>query len=178
MKRFALFGLLAAAFATSISACSAQAPPPQTPITISQTLIQSTPPPAISTPVPVIRARSVPGAGRPDPFVVLFGPPTAAAAPKPSSSVSVSAFPKIPMLPGFEPGPGGTVHSVWDGVALTGVVRDSGYTAIVSVNSKSYIVRQGDNIAGKFRVAAIGPDFVTLVTTGSPAAERTFSLGG
>jgi hypothetical protein len=160
----------------AIAACSSQAPPPPPAITVSQTLIASTPPPAISTPVPVVHSRSVPGAGRPDPFVALFGPPQAAA-PKPAH-VSVSAFPKIPTLPGFEAGPGGTIHSVWDGVALTGVVRSGGYTAIIAVNDKSYIVRQGDSVGGRFRVAAIGPDFVTLVTVGSPPAERTFSLGG
>ena len=170
--------LLTIAAAASIAACASQAPPPAPPITVSQTLIQSTPPPPIATPVPVVHAKRVPGAGRPDPFVALFGPPTAASAAKPTKSVSVSAFPKIPTLPGFTTGPGGTVHSIWDGVALTGIVRDGAYTAIVAVDSQSYIVRQGDSVGGKFRVAAIGPDSVTLVTTGSPAAERTFSLGG
>jgi len=170
--------LLTTAFAVTIVACAAQAPPPAPPITVSQTLIQSTPPPPISTPVPVVRAKRILGAGRPDPFVALYGPPTAASSGTPAKSVSVSAFPKIPTLPGFTSGPGGMVHSIWDGVALTGIVRDTGYTAIVAVDTKSYIVRQGDSVGGKFRVAAIGPDFVTLVTTGSPAAERTFSLGG
>ena len=177
MNRIGL-SLLGLTCAFSAVACASQAPPPPPPITVSQTLIASTPPPAVSTPVPVIRAKTVPGAGRPDPFVALFGPPTAAQPPKPSHSVSVSTFPKIPTLPGFETGPGGTVHSVWDGVSLTGIVRGAGYTAIVAVDTQSYIVRQGDTVAGKFRVAAIGPDFVTLVTTAAPVAERTFSLGG
>jgi hypothetical protein len=81
-------------------------------------------------------------------------------------------------LPGFTTGPGGVVKSVWDGVALTGIVRNSGYTAIVQVDDRSYIVRQGDSVAGKFRVATIGPDFVSLEYTGTPRLERTFSLGG
>jgi hypothetical protein len=170
--------LLGVSIALAVVACAAQAPPPAPPITISQTLIQSTPPPPISTPVPVIHAKHIIGAGRSDPFVALYGPPEPASSNKPSKSVSVSAFPKIPTLPGFESGPGGTVRSVWDGVALAGVVRGAGYTAIVAVDSKSYIVHKGDDIAGKFRVVTIGPDFVTLVTTGSPAVERTFSLGG
>ena len=175
MRVFALT-LLTAACACAIAACAAQAPPPAPPITVSQTLIHSTPPPVASTPVPVVHAKRVPGTGRPDPFVALFGPPTASV--KPAKAVSVSAFPKIPTLPGFTAGPGGTVHSVWDGVSLTGIVRGAGYTALITVDTQSYIVRQGDSVGGKFRVAAIGPDFVTLVTTGSPAAERTFSLGG
>lgn len=168
---------LALTAAAALAACAAQAPPPAPPITVSQTLMQSTPPPPISTPVPVVHSRQVPGAGRPDPFVALFGPPGSQTV-KPSRSVSVSAFPKIPTLPGFTTGPGGIVHSVWDGVALTGIVRDAGYTAIVAVDTKSYIVRPGDFVGGKFRVVAIGPDFVTLVTTGLPVTERTFTLGG
>ena len=172
------FSLLTLAAAAFVAACSSTTPPPPPPITVSQTLIQSTPPPVSSTPVPVVHAKSVPGAGRPDPFVVLYGPPESAPPPKSGKSVSVSTFPKIPTLPGFETGPGGTVHSIWDGVSLTGIVRNAGYTAIVAVDSKSYIVRQGDFVSGRFRVAAIGPDFVTLVTVGTPAAERTFSLGG
>lgn len=166
------------AAALSIAACSSSAPPPAPAITVSQSLITSTPPPASSTPVPVVRARAVPGSGRPDPFVALYGASTTVATVKPSRSVSVSSFPKIPTLPGFEAGPGGTMHSVWDGVALTGVVNSGGYTAIVAVADKSYIVRQGDDVGGRFRVVAIGPDSVTLVTTGGPAVTRTFSLGG
>ena len=177
MNRIGFSFLTAACFA-AIAACAAQSPPPPPAITVSQTLIQSTPPPPSSTPVPVVHARNVPGAGRSDPFVVLYGPPTGGESTKPSKSVSVSAFPKIPTLPGFESGPGGTVKTIWDGVALTGIVRNAGYTAIVAVDSQSYIVRQGDSVGGKFRVAAIGPDFVTLVTTGSPSQQRTFSLGG
>jgi hypothetical protein len=172
------FALLAALGASLVAACATQTPPPPPAITVSQTLIQSTPPPPVSTPVPVVHSKSVPGAGRPDPFVALYGPASEASNAKPSKSVSVSTFPRIPTLPGFGNGPGGTVRSIWDGVALTGIVRDSGYTAIVEVDAKSYIVRQGDTVAGKFRVATIGPDFVTLATVGSPSLERTFSLGG
>ncbi len=168
--------ILASAAATSIAACSTAAPPPPPAITVSQSEISATPPPAVSTPVPVVRAKLVPGAGRPDPFVALFGPPTTVS-PKPKT-VASSSFPKIPTLPGFEAGPGGTMHSVWDGVSLTGIVASGGYTAILSVDSKSYIVRQGDDVGSRFRVAAIGPDSVTLVTTASPVAQRTFSLGG
>ena len=169
------FAILSAAAVLAAAACSSQPPPPPPAVTVSQSLITATPPPPISTPVPVQRAHQVPGQGRPDPFVALFGP-AAAAPPTPSKPVAVSTFPSIPTLPGF--GPGGQQHTVWDGVALTGVVRGQGYTAIVAVNDQSYIVRQGDSVGSQFRVAAIGPDFVTLVYTGSPAAERTFTLGG
>ena len=168
------FVLLAAAAALAIAACASQAPPPPPAVNVSQSLIQSTPPPPVSTPVPVVHAHGITGAGRPDPFVALYGPP-AAPPPGPTHPVAVSSFPKIPTLPGFG---GGAGHSVWDGVSLTGVVRGAGYTAIVAVNDQSYIVRQGDNVGDMFRVVAIGPDSVTLVTTGSPAAERTFTLGG
>lgn len=172
MKRIGSISIAAALVAT---ACSSQAPPPPPPaVAVSQSLMTATPPPANSTPVPIIRAHQVPGSGRPDPFVALFGPPSAA--PPPHKPVAVSTFPQIPTLPGF--GPGGQAHTVWDGVALTGVVRGQGYTAIVAVNDQSYIVHRGDSVGTMFRVVAIGPDFVTLVTTGSPAAERTFTLGG
>jgi hypothetical protein len=154
------------------AACNSQAPPPPPPVTVSQSLISSTPPPMASTPVPLVHAHTVAGTGRPDPFVALYGPASAASSPK---SVAVSTFPKIPTLPGFNNG--GAVHSIWDGISLTGIVRNTGLTAIVQVNDQSYIVRQGDTLAGKFRVAAIGPDFVTLASLGS-SGERTFSLGG
>lgn len=173
-------GLLTAAMAASVVGCASQAPPPAQPIVVSQTLLASTPPPVASaTPVPVVHARQVPGAGRPDPFVALYGPAsdTSSSTP-PAKSVSVSAFPNIPTLPGFQTGPGGVVRSIWDGVSLTGIVRDAGYTAIVEADGKSYIVRQGDSVTDKFRVATIGPDFVTLETLGSPRLARTFSLGG
>jgi hypothetical protein len=166
------FAIFAAGAVLAVAACSSQPPPPPA-VTVSQSLITATPPPPVSTPVPVQHAHEVPGAGRPDPFVALYGPQ---AAPPPSKPVAVSTFPSIPTLPGF--GPGGQAHTIWDGVALTGVVRGQGYTAIVAVNDQSYIVRQGDSVGTMFRVAAIGPDFVTLVYTGSPAAERTFTLGG
>lgn len=172
MKGFAL-AFTAATVAALLAACASQQPPPPATMQVSQTILSSTPPPPVSTPVPVLKARRIAGAGRPDPFVALYGP-QAAAPPKP---VAVSTFPRIPALPGFE-GSGGSVHSVWDGVALTGIVRGAGYTAIVAVNSDSFIVRQGDSVGGRFRVVDIGPDSITLVTTGSPAAERTFSLGG
>src|SRR5215469_9190524 len=165
--------ILAIGAMVAAAACSSQAPPPPPAVTVSQSLITATPPPPVSTPVPVQHAHEVRGAGRPDPFVALYGPQ---AAPPPSKPVAVSTFPSIPTLPGF--GPGGQAHTIWDGVALTGVVRGQGYTAIVAVNDQSYIVREGDSVGTSFRVAAIGPDFVTLVYTGSPAAERTFTLGG
>jgi hypothetical protein len=168
--------LLALAAVAAVAACSSQTPPPPPVITVS--LSQSSPPPSVvSTPVPVVRAKSVPGQGRPDPFVALYGPPGAASS-TPAKAVSVSSFPKIPTLPGFTTGPGGVMHSIWDGVSLTGIVRGAGYTAIVQVDDQSYIVRQGEDVAGKFLVSAIGPDFVSLEYTGTPRLVRTFSLGG
>lgn len=172
------FALVLVFAGAALVACSTQAPPPPPAITVSQTLLQATPPPTIPTPVPVVHARTVPDAGRPDPFVALFGPPSGESNTPPAKRVSVSSFPNIPTLPGFSVGPGGTVRSIWDGVALTGIVRDAGYTAIVEADAKSYIVREGDSVGGKFRVVAIGPDFITLESIGPPKLERTFSLGG
>src|SRR5690349_4999555 len=120
MKRSS-FALLAAVAVLALAACSSQAPPPPPAVTVSQSLITATPPPPVSTPVPVQHARQVPGAGRPDPFVALFGQTAAAPPPTPHKPVAVSTFPSIPTLPGF--GPGGQQHTIWDGVALTGVVR-------------------------------------------------------
>lgn len=168
--------IAAVAAGLAIAACASQAPPPPPSITVSQQVMQSTPPPPVATPVPVVMAKNVPGAGRTDPFVVLFGPPAGGGAP--AKPVAVSTFPKIPTLPGFTTGPGGEVHSVWDGVQLTGIVRGSGYSAIMQVDDQSYVVHEGDDIAGKFHVATIGPDSVSLVYTGSPRLERTFTLGG
>ncbi|MBC5824646.1 MAG: hypothetical protein GIW99_07030 [Candidatus Eremiobacteraeota bacterium] len=152
-------------------------------------LLSATPPPAVSTPVPVVRSHPVPGSGRKDPFIALFGPPTAPAQSaqggKPPGMVAVSTFPNIPTLPGFEPIPGsaaGTganrpppLHTIWDGVRLSGVVQDNGFTAIVEADGRSFIVRTGDMLANTFRVVAIGHNSVTLATG---SAERHFTLGG
>jgi len=168
------FAFLAVLAAAAYAGCASQPPPPPAPVILPASLTQSTPPPIVTTPVPVVHAHSVPGSGRPDPFVALYGPPTTASAtPK---GVAVSTFPRIPTLPGFSNGQGG-VHTIWDGVSLTGIVRSSGSTGIVQVDENCYIVRQGDVVAGRFRVTTIGPDFVTLAST-STGGERTFSLGG
>ena len=138
---------------------------------MSQAELTQTPPPNTSTPVPIIRATSLAGAGRTDPFVPLFAPATGAAA---GRSVAVSTFPHIPTLPGFEGAPKSGA-STWDGIVVTGIVYDGGYTAIVTDNGVSYIVHTGDYVANRFRVVAIGPDSVTLATN---KQERHFSLGG
>src|SRR5579864_3840452 len=116
MNRIGIVG--AALSAGMLWACATQpAPAPTTNISVSQGLMESTPPPVVSTPVPVVHAHSVPGAGRPDPFVALYGPPEAAGPAKPKS-VSVSTFPNIPALPGFGSG-GNPAKSIWDGISLT-----------------------------------------------------------
>lgn len=143
-----------------------------------QAAIQATPPATISTPVPIVHAKSVTGSGRQDPFIVLYAenggpPPSSSSTPRP---VSVSTFPNIPTLPGFE----GAVKpprpaSIWDTVKLTGIVSSGGYSAIVEANGRSYIVRPGDLVADTFRVVAIGPDSVTLATS---KEQRRITLGG
>jgi hypothetical protein len=153
-----------------VAACSSGPPPDQGPVTnpLSQAELTQTPPPAKSTPVPVLFARPLPGTGRSDPFVALYAPGGAA----PAKAVAVSAFPHIPTLPGFE---GAPKTSIWDGIQVTGIVRDGGYTAIVQAGGSSYIVHAGDYVANRFRVVAIDSDSVTLATD---KEERHFSLGG
>lgn len=152
------------------AACSSGPPPDQGPVTpaVSQAELTQTPPPAKSTPVPVLYAKPLPGTGRADPFVALYGPGAASS----SKAVAVSAFPHIPTLPGFE---GAPKTSIWDGIQVTGIVRDGGYTAIVTAGGSSYIVHAGDYVANRFRVVAIDSDSVTLATD---KEERHFSLGG
>ncbi len=120
--------------------------------------------------MPIVKAKSVQGAGRVDPFVALFGPPIGgSSAPK----VAVSTFPNIPTLPGFENAPG--AGGLWQSVKLTGIMQNGGYVAIVEADGKSYFVRPGDRVDDKFTVVSIGPDYITLATQ---TEERHFSLGG
>ena len=154
------------------AACSSGPPTDQGPVTpaVSQAELTQTPPPAKSTPVPVLYAKPLPGTGRTDPFVALYGPATGSS----GKNVAVSTFPHIPTLPGFEGAPKSGA-SIWDGIQVTGIVRDGGYTAIVTAAGTSYIVHAGDYVANRFRVVAIDSDSVTLATD---KEERHFSLGG
>ncbi len=152
-----------------VAACSSAPPPPPGPVT-AQPQEVSTPPPVTTTPVPIVKAKTVPGAGRVDPFVALFGPPSGNSTP---AKVAVSTFPNIPTLPGFENAPG--AGGVWSSVRLTGIMQSGGYIAIVEDGGKSYFVRPGDRIDDLFRVVSIGPDYITLATQ---KEERHFSLGG
>jgi hypothetical protein len=171
MKQYARLVVVLAAGAI-VAACQGPAVD-QGPVAppMSQAELTQTPPPNTSTPVPIIRAGTIASAGRTDPFVPLFGAATGAA---PGKSVAVSTFPHIPTLPGFEGAPKSGA-TIWDGIVVTGIVYDGGYTAIVTANGASYIVHTGDYVANRFRVVAIGPDSVTLATN---KQERHFSLGG
>jgi hypothetical protein len=167
-----LFIVLASGIA--LAACAGGPAVDQGPVTapMSQAEMTQTPPPASSTPVPIVRAKALAGTGRTDPFVALYGKSDSAG---PSGkSVAVSSFPHIPTLPGFEGAPKSGA-TIWDGILVTGIVHDGGYTAIVTANGASYIVHPGDYVANRFRVVAIGPDTVTLATN---KEERHFSLGG
>ena len=155
------------AIALAFVACSSSVPAPG-PVQ-GRPLDTSTPPPVKTTPVPVVKAKPVQGAGRVDPFVALFGPPSGGSQPK----VAVSTFPNIPTLPGFENAPG--AGGPWQSVKLTGIMQSGGYVAIVEADGKSYFVRPGDRVDDKFRVISIGPDYITL---GTDKEERHFSLGG
>jgi hypothetical protein len=174
VKVHALLPIVLAAGIIS-AACSSAPAVDQGPVTapMSQAELTQTPPPASSTPVPIVRAKALAGTGRSDPFVALYSSSGATSASL-SKSVAVSAFPHIPTLPGFEGAPKSGA-TIWDGIIVTGIVHDGGYTAIVTANGASYIVHPGDYVANRFRVVAIGPDSVTLATN---TQERHFSLGG
>jgi hypothetical protein len=164
MRTFAVAVL--SALVLAVAACSSAAPPPG-PVNVRPP-DTSTPPPVTTTPVPIVKAKAVQGAGRVDPFVAVFGPPSAT-----TTKVAVSTFPNIPTLPGFENAPGG--GGLWSTVKLTGVIENGGYVAIVEADGKSYFVRPGDRVDDKFHVISIGPDYITL---GTQTEERHFSLGG
>ncbi len=156
------------ALVLALAACSSATPPPG-PVSVHPQ-DESTPPPITTTPVPIVKAKVVTGAGRVDPFVALFGPPTGGST---TPKVAVSTFPNIPTLPGFENAPG--AGGLWGSVKLTAVMQNGGYVAIVEADGKSYFVRPGDRVDDKFHVISIGPDYITL---GTETEERHFSLGG
>jgi len=167
MRTLAVLGIVAACLAAV--ACGSPPPPPTTPINVARH-VDIAPPPAISTPVPIVKAKPNPNAGRSDPFVALYGQSTA-------PRRTASNYPRIPTLPGFEgpPGAGGT-GSIWDSVRVTGIVQANGFSAIIEALGKSYIAREGDSIAdNQIRVVAIGPGYVTL---SSVQGVRNFSVGG
>lgn len=154
----------------TLTACGSPPAPAQGPVRLAAPADVG-PPPAISTPVPIVLSRPNLNAGRADPFAPLAG------VPRSSTPTRVSnRFPKIPTLPGFEGAPNGAKPaSVWDGVRVTGIVQANGYSAIIEAGGKSYVAREGDSIAGTLRVVAIGPGYVTL---SSAEGVRNFSLGG
>jgi hypothetical protein len=165
--------LLIAGLCCAAAACGTPPPPPAAPVNVARHM-DIAPPPAVSTPVPIVRAKPNPNAGRSDPFVALYGANVAA----PTRHVAASNYPRIPTLPGFEgpPGSHGATGSIWDTVRVTGIVQANGYSAIIEALGKSYIAREGDSIAdNKIRVVAIGPGYVTL---SSAQGVRNFSVGG
>ncbi|HME81790.1 MAG TPA: hypothetical protein VKF82_06910 [Candidatus Eremiobacteraceae bacterium] len=169
MKTSASLGILLACFAAA--GCGSPPPPTQGPVRVAQHT-EVGPPPAVSTPVPIVVSKPNPNAGRADPFVPLAGQFGSTA----PTHVASNRFPRIPTLPGFEGAPsGGKTQSIWDGVRVSGIVQANGYSAIIEADGKSFVAREGDSIEGKFRVVAIGPGYVTL---SSAQGVRNFSLGG
>ena len=166
MRTIALLGIVAVCCAAA--ACGAPPPPTVAPVNVARHM-DVAPPPAISTPVPVIKSKPNAHAGRSDPFIVLYGQSFT-----PVRRVARN-YPRIPTLPGFE-GPPGSTGSIWDSVHVTGIVQANGFSAIIEALGKSYIAREGDSIAeNKIRVVAIGPGYVTL---SSAQGVRNFSVGG
>lgn len=168
MKRAGSLVLLCAL----LTACGT--PPPPAPVPVARARTDSGPPPVLATPVPIVKSKANPNAGRSDPFVALYGSGGGAA----PSRVAAGAYPRIPTLPGFEgaPGRGAKPKSIWDGVRLSGIVQANGYSAIIEADGKSYVAREGDSIDdNKIRVVAIGSGYVTL---SSAEGVRNFSLGG
>jgi hypothetical protein len=178
-NRFALALTLAAATAAATAACASSAPPATAPV-MAVVRPQAVPlASSVATPVPIVRARPNPGAGRADPFVALYGPPSESANNSMIKSmknrVKVSSFPNIPTLPGFEGGAAAD-QGPWAGVRLSGIMRNGNYiVAIIEAGGKSYIAHPGDLIGARYRVQAIGPSSVRL---SSSDGTRTFSLGG
>jgi hypothetical protein len=169
MKRITSLVLFAC---LALTACSSP-PPPQAPV-MAQKRTEIGPPPVLTTPVPIVKAKLNPNAGRPDPFVALYST-SGGGSPR---RVSANAYPRIPTLPGFEGAPGGRGRpkSIWDGVRLSGIVQANGFSAIIEADGKSYVAREGDSIDdNKIRVVAIGSGYVTL---SSAEGVRNFSLGG
>jgi hypothetical protein len=156
----------------ALAACGTPPPPAELPVT-AQRRADSGPPPVLATPVPVVKSKTNPNAGRSDPFVALFTQGAGT-----TRHVAAGAYPRIPTLPGFEGAPGGAAKpkSIWDGVRLSGIVQGNGYSAIIEADGKSYVAREGDSIDdNKIRVVAIGSGYVTL---SSAEGVRNFSLGG
>jgi len=157
----------------ALAACGTPPPPPELPVT-AQRHVAPAPPPVLATPVPIVKSKPNPNAGRTDPFVALY----VAAGGAPAPHRVAAAYPRIPTLPGFEGAPGGAKAktSIWDGVRLSGIVQANGYSAIIEADGKSYVAREGDSIDdNKIRVVAIGSGYVTL---SSAEGVRNFSLGG
>jgi len=155
----------------ALAGCGSPPPPTQGPVRVAQHT-EVGPPPAISTPVPIVVSKPNPNAGRADPFVPLAGSGGATT----PTHVASNRFPRIPTLPGFEGAPNGVkTASIWDGVRVSGIVQANGFSAIIEADGKSFVAREGDSIEGKFRVVAIGPGYVTL---SSAQGVRNFSLGG
>jgi hypothetical protein len=168
MKRNAPLVLFACA---ALVGCGSPPPPPELPVAAK---VAPVTPPVLATPVPIVRSKPNPNAGRSDPFVALYSATGGAA----QHRVAASSYPRIPTLPGFEgaPGGGGRPKSIWDGVRLSGIVQANGYSAIIEADGKSYVAREGESIDdNKIRVVAIGPGYVTL---SSAQGVRNFSLGG
>jgi hypothetical protein len=169
MKRVIPLVLLAC---LALAACSSP-PPPQAPI-MAQKHTDIGPPPVLASPVPIIKSKPNPNAGRSDPFVALYSSGGGGS----PHRVAANAYPRIPTLPGFEGAPGGRgkPKSIWDGVRLSGIVQANGFSAIIEADGKSYVAREGDSIDdNKIRVVAIGSGYVTL---SSAEGVRNFSLGG
>jgi len=168
MKTSASIAIVLGCFA--VAGCGSPPPPTQGPVRVAQHT-EVGPPPAVSTPVPIVVSKPNPNAGRADPFVPLAGQSGPS-----TPHVASNRFPRIPTLPGFEGAPsGGKTASIWDGVRVSGIVQANGYSAIIEADGKSFVAREGDSIEGKFRVVAIGPGYVTL---SSAEGVRNFSLGG
>lgn len=174
MKHFA--ALMITVVGACLSACSSAPTTSSAPVVPARRVEAVPLASSVATPVPIVHARPNAGAGRADPFVALYGPPSdnSSMIKSMKSRVSVSTFPKIPTLPGFEGA--AADQGPWAGVRLSGIVRNGSYvSAIIEAGGKSYIASPGELIASRYRVLAIGPGYVRL---SSPDGVRTFSLGG
>lgn len=140
----------------------------------------ATPAPAPVSPPEVAETRPSPSSvvprgptGRADPFLPLVRQPQAGGpvSPPPGPPLPPPPFPlppgQLPPPPSPTPGPGGPSQAA--GIAVTGLVGNSGAVAIVVVDGKTVIVSSGDAV-GDLRVLRI--DVVRRAVTFSRAGRR------